>query len=217
MIPGDICVCTTVQVRYQQVVSLGVQRPGDLGIGGRRKLSEKRKRRNSLSCVWCLGWLPSSWQWGDLYIHWVYSTSEMSVGHLPVAFVIEIFSHEVLEHGHPGLISSAPGWKVGRPVSQASHPTTLWLLCPSRLRPSWLLAGCLDCWELMCPQHSLEMHIQFSSPQSLAGLQGMDLVRAKQRATPVLTWGRRWPMICRQDDMLFQRSASAPALSFRHR
>lgn len=139
----------------------------------------------------------------------------MSVGHLPVAFVIEIFfSLRSLEHGHPGADLLCSWLKVEPGQFPRPHPC-LWLLCPSRLRPSWLLAGCLDCWELMCPQHSLEMHSVLTAPElgRLAGY-GFGPCQA-QRATRAHTWGGRWPIdLPAWDDMLFQRSASAPSSLF---
>lgn len=97
------------------------------------------------------------------------------------------------------------------------HPTTLWLLCPSRLRPSWLLAGCLDCWELMCPQHSLEMHIQFSRPPELGGLAGYGFGPCQAESNPCSHLRRRWPVdLPAWDDMLVPALCFSTQLSFQN-
>lgn len=105
---------------------------------------------------------------------------------------------------------TSQGWSPLLPVEDGAghfpgpHPTTLWLLCPSRLRAGWFLARRLGCWELMCTQHSLEMHIQFSRPPELGGLGPW-----QAESNPCSYPRRRWPVdLPAWDNML------VPALCF---
>ena len=196
--PWHVCVCAcacALQSRWAtwQVVSLGVQRARGFEVGRRRKSSEKRKRRNSRLCTWCADRSFSPTVRLSLYIHCMCSASEMSgapscsICHWHL-FLLEIFRTWTSRGCSPLLPVEGGAGQFSGP-----RPSTLWLPCPSRLRTGWLLARHPGCWELICTQHFLETHIQFSWPPELGGLGGTDLVHAEQRVARAHTRGGGGP------------------------